>query len=146
MSKPKLLIGVDPGNNTGIAFWYPEEQNLVPYQFKTHVAAILYIHSIEEYLASYQVVFKIEDARKYIKRPGRLDAKNMEKQQGVGSVKARSKDWEEFCLLKGYNHILCEPRHTPYKNSPELFMKLTGLSTLITQDHVRDACMLVYGY
>lgn len=140
-----ILIGIDPGNNTGISFWFKNEKRLECFQYKSHIEAIL---SLSKRLIEFDgcnVSFRIEDARKQRKRPD-LAKINRGKEQGVGSVKARSKDWEDFCLQLGYEYELCEPKNTPYKNNPELFKKLTSLSTLKGHDHLRDSAMLVYGY
>jgi len=140
-----LFIGVDPGNNTGISFWYKNEKQLVCRQYKTHIEAILSLRDELKHLWQYNIRFRIEDARKQRKRPD-LAKINRGKEQGVGSVKARSKDWEDFCVHFGYEYELCEPKNTPYKNNPELFKRLTGVSTLKGQDHLRDSAMLVFGY
>ena len=139
-----LYIGVDPGNTTGIAMWFKNDGKLETYQFDAHLKAVLWVYNTVNDLDEYKIKFRIEDARKQRKRPDLAKA-NFGKQQGVGSVKARSKDWEDFCKHLGYDYELCEPKNTPYKDSPEKFKQLTGIDTKKTQSHLRDASMLVYG-
>ncbi len=88
------------------------------------------------------VKFRIEDARKAKARPDLAEV-NKGKLQGVGYVKAYSKDWEAFCKLHGCAYELLAPANT--KVNPVYFEKLTGIKTLITEDHKRDAGMLVFG-
>lgn len=143
-----LYIGIDPGSNTGVALWHPKEKHLVLEQFSSHCAAMFYLYELLRSIDPSVVKFRIEDARltmKYAKKIPRhlVKAQHTGKIQGVGYVKAYSKDWEAFCKNGGYDLELLPPGFT--KPSPEYFEKLTGIKTLKTQSHIRDAGMLVYG-
>lgn len=147
MSKT-LYIGIDTGSNTGVAFWYPITKRLQVMQFVSHGAAMIYLHELLKDWDKSEVKFRIEDARltmKFAKKLPRhlIPKQNKGKIQGVGAVKAYSKDWEIFCKNVGYDHELLPPGNT--KVSPEYFEKLTGIKTLKTHSHERDAGMLVYG-
>jgi len=137
-----IFIGVDPGSNTGVAIWNKPERKLTLKQFSCHCVAMFWLH---EYLRSFNtkdVKFRIEDARMAKKRPD-LAQINKGKLQGVGYVKAYSKDWQGFCVYHGYDHEMLMPRNT--KVNPDYFEKLTGQKTVKTASHIRDAGMLVYG-
>jgi len=138
-----IYIGVDPGSITGIAIWYQKEKNLTLFQYKSHAEAILNMHEfyIDEDIKS-RIKFVIEDARLAKPRPD-LKEVSKGKLQGVGYVKAFSKDWEAFCKLLGLQYELRPPSNT--KVSPEYFERLTGLKTLKSQSHMRDSGMLVFG-
>jgi len=88
------------------------------------------------------VKFRIEDARLAPPRPDLAEI-NKGKEQGVGYVKAYSKDWEAFCNSCGFLYEMVKASHT--KTTPEYFKMLTGINTLKTQSHLRDAGMLVFG-
>lgn len=143
MSNHKILIGIDPGSNTGIAVYHREKKNLLIYQYSSHVEAILKLRELLQAIEPDKIKFRIEDARKARKRPD-LAKQNIGKAQGVGYVKAYSKDWEAFCKLLGYEYELLAPSNT--KVSPEYFERLTGLKTLKGQSHMRDAALLIYGF
>ena len=89
-----------------------------------------------------EIKFMIEDARKARKRPD-LALVNKGKEQGVGHVKAYSKDWEAFCNKIDVAYEMLQAANT--KVNPVYFEKLTGIKTLNTEDHKRDAGMLVFG-
>lgn len=141
-----LYIGIDPGSNTGVALWYQEHKKLEVLQFTSHCGAMLFIYEKLKVLPAGEdlggVKFRIEDARKAKARPD-LSVINKGKLQGVGYVKAYSKDWEAFCVLYNYAYEMLAPANT--KVNPAYFERLTGLKTLKTQDHLRDAGMLVFG-
>lgn len=144
--KYTLYIGIDPGSNTGVAFWYPAIKLLELKQFTSHCAAMLFIYNELLLVAPkdgfHSVKLRIEDARKAKARPD-LAVINKGKLQGVGYVKAYSKDWEAFCKLNNYDYEMVAPINT--KVNPVYFERLTGLKTFAMQSHLRDAGMLVFG-
>ncbi len=110
---------------------------------------MLFLHEKLKTIAKNLVKFRIEDARLTTtharKLPSHLVKQNAGKLQGVGYVKAYSKDWEAFCKNSGFDYELVAPQHSVTKVSPEYFEQLTGIKTLKTQSHKRDAAMLVFG-
>ncbi len=141
-----LYIGIDPGTNTGIAIWHKPSKQLALHQFKSHGEAMLFVNNfLNKYYADDKKQFvqlRIEDARKAKRPPDPTGAHNA-RLQGVGAVKAYSKDWEAFCKTNGYDHEMLAPGKT--KVSPTYFQAMTGIKTLKGQSHIRDAGMLVYG-
>lgn len=111
-------------------------------QFKSHAAAMIHLYNKMRPFDEHLVKFRIEDARKAPPRPD-LAQVNAAKLQGVGYVKAYSKDWEAFCLMLGYPYEMLAPCNT--KVNADFFERMTGIKTLKTQDHMRDAGMMVFG-
>lgn len=142
-----IYIGIDPGSTTGLAVSIKRENIFSIKEFSSHAAALLEVNRIIQFERADEAYFNkikviIEDARLAKPRPD-LKEVNKGKLQGVGYVKAYSKDWEQFCILSKVPYELRPPSNT--KVSPEYFEKLTGLKTTKTQSHCRDAGMLVYG-
>ena len=134
----KLLIGIDPGVKTGFAVWGQGELHLV----KSAMAV-----EVEEYIKSripiHGVKVRIEDAR--LRRwLGDNETEVQRKKQGAGSVKRDSQRWEEFCKHHDIEYRLIAPRNNKTKLKSDKFKRYTGWAG-ITNQHGRDAAMLVYG-
>lgn len=140
--KPKLFIGIDPGGNCGMATILSGIPTPNLFQFKSNIEAMFFVielsidHTIEVY---------IEDARKAVKNGYFARTGNTGKVQGVGYVKGYSAEWEAFCKLKRFPFVLLAPNPKLTKTTPEYFERLTGLRTLKTEHHKRDAAMLILG-
>ncbi|TGK36185.1 hypothetical protein EHQ12_04185 [Leptospira gomenensis] len=134
----KILIGIDPGVNTGFAAYSRESRKLV------HVATYGVLKAQDEVLAYWEkdksLCLLIEDARKRKWFGDNAGAKRM----GAGSVKRDCKLWEEFCNKNGIPFRLVHPKKGGTKNKPAEFQILTGW-TGRTSSHARDAAMIVYG-
>ncbi|GAB2540046.1 hypothetical protein [Rufibacter soli] len=140
-----IFIGIDPGSTTGVGIWYSHHKVLKLHQYKSHAEAMLSLREFVETCKSERAVphFIIEDAR-LVRGNAFFASKNSSrKDQGVGYVKAYSKDWEAFCKVLGLSYDLKPPTNT--KTTPEYFESLTGLKTLKTESHKRDAGMMVLG-
>lgn len=145
-----LYVGIDPGSNTGVAFWYPNLKKMEVFSFTSHAEAILYLYDKFKPLDKSLIKFRIEDARLTTKFAKPLPAHlrpetNKGKEQGVGYVKAYSKDWEAFCNCIGIDYELLAPQQNKTKTKPEYFQALTGIRTKEGEHHKRDAGMLVVG-
>ena len=132
----RYLIGVDPGTNTGIALW--DKKRRVFLQIDT--CGIVDAMADVLLFAKDDAEVWIEDARLCI-WPGRGGAGKL---QGVGSVKRDCSIWQEFCEHHNLPYMLIDPRHNRTKMKSPTFAKLTGW-TERTNEHGRDAAMLVYG-
>jgi hypothetical protein len=134
-----LIIGIDPGTQTGVAVWDRKDQ-------KFRAIHTLSIHRALQFVTSLnathpgEVFVRFEDARKRKFFRG----ENMDKkQQGAGSIKRDCSIWEDFLTD---NHIpfdnpAAAKMKTKYK--ADMFQKLTGWKH-ITSSHARDAAMLVF--
>lgn len=137
-----IFVGIDPGSNTGIAIWSKPDRKLTIKQFSSHCVAMFWLSEYLKQFPIQSIKFRIEDARMAKKRPDLAEI-NKGKLQGVGYVKAYSKDWQAFCVYHGYDHEMLAPKMT--KVSPEYFKSLTGLKTMKTESHARDSAMLIFG-
>jgi len=136
----QLLIGIDPGKNTGLAAWDLEAKSLHHYGQSSAIHAQT---KILEFSKDFEIFVILEDSR-LNKRP--KDASSVHRLKGAGDIAGQCRGWVEF--LEHYS-IRYERRAAglTYKGRPkrDLFEKITGISTLVGQDHIRDAVMLVWG-
>ena len=136
----QLLIGIDPGKNTGLAAWDLQEKALRHYGQSSAIHAQT---KILEFLKDFEIFVILEDSR-LNKRP--KDASSVHRLKGAGDIAGQCRGWVEF--LEHYS-IKYERRAAglTYKgrSKRDLFEKITGISTLVGQDHIRDAVMLVWG-
>lgn len=149
-NKNNYQIGIDPGSNTGLAIWNRHTKELTLHQFKSHGEAAIFVYTlVKDTPGEYHII--IEDARLVTKNARRIPrkflspeliAKSAAKQQGVGYVKGYSKDWEAIAKLLKVSYELRPPMNTKY--TVEDFRRLTGIITTKTQDHIRDAGLLVF--
>lgn len=131
----RYLIGIDPGVITGVAIW----DGKVLVQVKS-----MMIHQALEKISRWngmKIFVRLEDARKrtWFGRTGR------EQLQGAGSIKRDCKIWEDFLTDNKIPYELVAPKNNKTKMNADLFGKITGWKEK-TNEHSRDAGMLVYGY
>ena len=65
--------------------------------------------------------------------------------QGVGSVKRDATIWEDYLTELGVEFEMVAPKRNTTKMSQEYFKQLTGWKKQ-TNEHSRDAAMLVFGF
>jgi hypothetical protein len=133
-----LIIGIDPGVNTGIAAWNVADKSFLFVQTVMAVQAEEIVKKMA--VEGRQVFVRFEDARlrTWFGNAGR------EQLQGAGSIKRDCSRWEEFLT---HNEILFEevaPRNNRTKMTAEMFKKLTGWKER-TNEHGRDAAALIIG-
>ena len=139
-SLPRLLIGVDPGSNCGVATLFPNSKCLNLYQFNSNIEAMFLIIKLSH---DFDIELFIEDARLFKKSGYHAKNSNAGRLQGVGYVKGFSKEWEAFCKMRMYKFTMLQSSKT--KVDPVLFEKMTGMKTLKTEHHKRDAAMIILG-
>ncbi|MBL4865283.1 MAG: hypothetical protein JKY67_02780 [Pseudomonadales bacterium] len=129
-----LLIGIDPGTNTGLAVWGQGELLLV----KSGTAVEVESYILDR-LKTHGVKLRIEDARKrtWFGKAGR------ERLKGVGSVNRDCSRWQEFLEHHEIEFSMIHPKNNRTKLSAFEFKRLTGWAGR-TNDHARDAAMLIY--
>ena len=134
-----IIIGIDPGKQTGFAV-----KNLETGQFigiatmKIHEAIAAVYNLISLYPE--QVYAVIEDARKrkWFGNTGR------EKLQGVGSVKRDCSIWADFLNDAGVDVRFEAPRKGATKWDEGVWKRATGWKER-TSEHARDAALLIHG-
>ncbi len=139
-SLPRLLIGIDPGSNCGVATLIPDSKCLNLYQFNSNIEAMFLIIKLSH---DYDIELFIEDARLAPKNAYFAKTGNPGKLQGVGYVKGFCKEWEAFCKMRMYKHQMIQAKNT--KIDQVLFEKITGMKTLKGEHHKRDAAMIILG-
>ena len=135
-----IMVGVDPGVSTGLAMWDRLRQKLVSVDaVMIHEAwqAILILHLAG---ALHSVTF--EDARL---RTGYFGKNAKAKQQGAGSVKRDCTIWADFLGGHGIPFKTVSPLKKGAKVDAATFIKLSGGWQGRTNEHGRDAALLVLG-
>lgn len=130
-----IVIGIDPGTNTGIAIWNLESK------------AFELIQTMPIHKAMYFVDISKLDLKAVIIEDARLrkffGGKDMTAQaQGAGSIKRDCSIWEDYLTDLEIPFIMRHPENT--KMSENVFKKITGWDKR-TSNHARDAAMIVFG-
>lgn len=131
-----ILIGIDPGTTTGLAFWDGKDLRL---HSTTITLAIFKVMELKADDGTAMHVF-LEDARKrqWLGNAGR------ERLMGAGSIKRDCSIWETFLKEQGIPYTLVSPKNNKTKMSKEQFNAITGYNAG-SNEHSRDAAMLVFG-
>lgn len=140
--KYDLLIGIDPGTNTGFAGLLNGKIEFVEaIPIHTAILSILELQKPANMTGS-TISFKvyIEDSRNVSRGFG-----GAAKAQGAGSIKRDCNIWEDFLRDFGIDYQFIRPgKRSNLKMTSEAFAKLTGWKGR-TNSHGRDAAMLVFG-
>jgi len=135
-----IMIGIDPGSTTGVAYWDVKDQNFINIYSGSFV---LCYNSIKQFVLFIEddVFFRIEDARlrKW------FGSNSNAKQQGAGSIKRDSTIWQEVCLYHGWAYEMIHPVAGATKWDSRSFHKITRWGER-TNQNARDAALLVYGW
>lgn len=138
-NKTQIIIGIDPGVNTGVAIYSKETKKLVSV-VSTEIHEAMKIVS-QNYAAHGQALLvRFEDARlrNWFGTAGR------EQLQGAGSIKRDCKIWEDFLSSLGVPFEMIPPNRNVTKLNKEQFKRITEYP-FRTNEHGRDAAMLVFG-
>lgn len=130
-------IGIDTGTKTGIAISVGGSLQRVESMTITKAMQL-----VSEYPPGTTKLF-IEDARKWIGFNGKTKSTDA-RLQGAGSVKRDAAIWEDWCKENGYHAVFVKPMGKGLKKSAEEFKRITKW-TGRTNEHSRDAAMIVYG-
>jgi len=138
MENLKLIIGIDPGVNTGVAIYDQKTKKLID-------VLTMHLHDAFELVQQYKPLIgkvRVEDARKrtWFGPEEKVDAK----QQGAGSIKRDCTIWEDFLKAKQIPYEMLKPGKIKTKVNAKFFKQLTGWASSTT-NHSRDAGMLVWG-
>lgn len=136
----KIFIGIDPGVKTGLAVWVQDAKRF----------SNIFSNGIIESMIAVLLFKKengIENIRVYIENPNLrkwYGSNASKKQQGAGSIKRDYSIWIEFLQHHDIKYEEVNPKHVLTKLDAKTFASLTGW-TIKTNEHSRDAAMLVYG-
>lgn len=136
-----VYVGIDPGKHTGVAVWC-SGTNLGFFvavdTMPIHRAMKAVLELKNSYKEDVFVVFEDARQRKYFGESGR------EKWQGAGSIKRDAVIWEDFLIDNAIEFRAVPPAKGATKWDAQRFKDVTGW-TGRTNEHSRDAAMLVYG-
>lgn len=132
----KILIGIDPGVNTGFAAAINGE--LVEVKCLKIDECFEQIIKMRALMTD-DITVHVEDARKR----GCDSKTSAVKAQGAGSVKRDCKIWEDFLKRKGFDFVLVPPQQNNTKLTADQFKKITKWQGR-TNEHARDAAMLIF--
>lgn len=135
----KIFIGIDCGVNTGLCIWDKSKKEIV-------VLCTMKIHEAIKTVECWHVIHdtdvfvRVEDARlrTWFGKAGK------EQLQGAGSIKRDSGIWDDFLKDLGVDYEMVPPKKNKTKLNSERFKQITGYTDK-TNEHARDAAMLVYG-
>jgi hypothetical protein len=142
------LIGIDPGVTTGLCIYYKPEKRICNLTSGTLLQCLLLLRESIwwDRISNDQVFIRMEDARlrKWIPRQ-KTPTAELGRREGAGYVKAHFAIWEDWFKIVGIPYELVAPKNNKTKVDAGYFNKLTGYDKR-TNDHERDASMLVVGY
>jgi len=129
-----IIIGIDPGVNTGVAIWHTELKRFLL------IASMPILDAMNEVFGYPKAVVYIEDARlrKWFGNSGK------ERLQGAGSIKRDCQIWEDFLKANEILHYWVAPKNNKTKMDADTFKKMTNYFER-TNEHGRDAAALVFG-
>jgi hypothetical protein len=141
-----LLIGIDPGVNTGVCVYSTKYKSIHSILSLPIHRALESVQWISNKYPKGVIKVRFEDARlrKWIPRQ-KTESAEKGRREGAGSVKRDCKIWEDFLTYLDVDFEMVPPKNNKTKVSAEYFKKLTGYEGK-TNEHSRDAAMLVIGY
>lgn len=140
-AKYRYYIGIDCGVNTGFAIWDRTEQN---FSLVSSVMIHQAMRSVEEWDRLFRtkgVFIRVEDAR----QANHFRENDIHRLRGAGSIMRDARIWEDFLTALGADFEMVRPRKAVTKLTAEKFKQVTGWDK-ITNEHARDAGMLVFGF
>jgi len=141
----KYYLGIDPGVKTGICIYSNEDKQIRRLDcIKIHDA----METVKFWHAAWpgKVFVRFEDARQRKWVPWQKNEKaERGRREGAGSVKRDCGIWEDYLKSVGVPFEMVPPKNNKTKVTADYFKKLTGWMEK-TNEHCRDAAMLVVGY
>lgn len=136
----KIFIGIDPGVKTGYAIWSSTEKSW------RGVCSAGIIEVFDDILFRIKA-FPDQELKVCIENPNLrkwYGPRARQKQQGAGSIKRDFSIWVEFLQHHGIPYEEVNPKNVHTKMDAKTFASTTGWPGK-TNEHSRDAAMLVYG-
>lgn len=128
-----LVIGIDPGVNTGLAIWSRSQNGLIECKSCSIVEAMWQLGNVRSTIA----LMVMEDARlrTWFGKSGR------EVLLGAGSVRRDCSIWTEWAEHYGVPLKSISPQQKGAKLNADVFARITGWKGK-TNEHARDAGVL----
>lgn len=137
----RYAVGIDPGTKTGIAFWDCGKKKFISVEtVKIHIA-MEKLGKLFHIVGTGGLIVRFEDARlrTWFGEAG------PEQLQGAGSIKRDCTIWEDVLISLGIIYEKVPPKRNKTKVKQEWFKQVSGWEEP-TNEHGRDAAMLVLGY
>lgn len=145
ITSPAIIIGIDPGTNTGFARYDRMAKRLVQVDTLPIHKAMQQVQAAHVAGYVHMVVFEDARLRKWFGHSDlRMARSGAGIREGVGSVKRDCSIWADFLGDLGVPYKALKPSAGMTKLDAEPFAKLTGW-TARTSNHARDAAMLCWG-
>lgn len=128
-----IIVGIDPGTDTGYAEWDVQAQQLLACESMKIHQAMQRVLALKPSL----VIFEDARQRQWFGNAGR------EVLQGAGSIKRDSVIWQDFLADHALPYVAHHPMVGGTKMPSLSFQRLTKWAAR-TNEHARDAAMLVY--
>lgn len=133
---------------TGLCIYYKPEKRICLLTSGTLLQCLFLLRESVwwERINNDQVYIRIEDARlrTWIPRQ-KTETAERGRREGAGYVKAHCAIWEDWFKIVGIPYELVPPKNNKTKVTAEYFRQVIGW-TERTNEHERDAAMLVYGF
>jgi len=143
-----IYVGIDTGTHTGMAVWDNRNRcflSIDEYQIHTAMEKCMELKEKADQ-EGIKLVIRVEDARQRTWFGNVVSREEERKKlQGVGMVKRDCNIWEEFLTDKGFEFQMVPPKHNATKLDADRFRLITGYQGR-TNEHKRDAAMLVFGF
>lgn len=141
-------VGIDTGTHTGFAVWNNRTRQFESIdEFKLY-KALEKCHELRKRAEAEgtRICIRVEDARlrTWFGKPMPREEER-KKLQGVGMVKRDCNIWEEFLTDYEFEYQMVAPKNNATKLSADQFKAITGWKER-TNEHKRDAAMLVFGF
>lgn len=142
-----IYIGIDTGKNTGYAEWDTGKQCFLSVSSVMIHEAMERVRVLSGLHQKGDLIVRVEDPRQRTwfgtERMSREEERK--KLQGVGSVKRDATIWEDFLSDLGVSFEMVAPKRSITKLDQERFKAYTKWDKR-TNEHSRDAAMLVFGF
>lgn len=137
------LIGIDTGVHTGFAVYDTDLKALIYVkEYPIHRAMDLVKRLFDD---GSDIKVRFEDARKRTWFGYHTAKEDRARLQGAGSVKRDCQIWEDYLTDLRIPFEMVAPKNNATKLTAEQFRRITGYEGK-TNEHGRDAAMLVYGF
>lgn len=141
-------VGIDTGTHTGYAVWDNFKRRFVTIEELPIHQALRRVLELREQAAQEgtKICVRVEDARKRTWFGAPMSREEERKKlQGVGMVKRDCNIWEAFLEDEGFDFQMVAPKNNATKLKAPQFKAITGYEGQ-TNEHKRDAAMLVFGF
>lgn len=141
MNKARYHIGIDCGVNNGFAIFDTQSKRIT--EIATYKMYELLFRLVQMKNEGMSFFVRLENPNTWVNYNTLSVKQASSRKQGAGSVKRSFQVIEEMLLDYEIEYESVSLRSCPKKLKSDLFKKITGIA-IRTNEHERDACMLVF--